>query len=480
MLKLWNTESRTREAFGPISNEEVRMYSCGPTVYGRTHIGNLRAYVIWDVLKRLLVADGYTVIHAMNITDVGHLTDDGDEGEDKMLKASREQGRTAWEIAKEFEELFKQDAKNLNINLPESPLLCRATEHIEEQIKLVKDLEEKGYAYKTSDGVYFDTSKFPEYGKLSGQPLEEKLAGARVEASSEKKNPTDFALWKFSYPGGVDQETYLSSPSAISHQLPAKREMEWQSPWGLGFPGWHVECSAMAKKYLGQPFDIHTGGVDHIAVHHENEIAQSVCAYGVPLANFWVHNEFLTVDGHKMSKSLGNIYTLDDCQEHGIEPLALRYFYLGAHYRQKLNFTWESAGAAQNALNKLRAIIREWDAPTEISLEYDDRFMADILDDINTASALGVLWEMVNNPNLEPGVKSATLKKWDSILGLGLSEYISKPLEIPQNVIAIADRRWEARANKDWDTADHLRLELENLGWLMEDADNAYKLKPKK
>ncbi|MBD3281512.1 cysteine--tRNA ligase [Candidatus Uhrbacteria bacterium] len=480
MLKLWNTESRTREAFGPISDDEVRMYSCGPTVYMRAHIGNLRGYVIWDILKRLLKADGYQVTHAMNITDVGHLTDDADEGEDKMIKSAREQGKTAWDIAKEYEELFKQDAQNLNIILPEPPLLCRATDHIAEQIKLVQDLEEKGYTYTTSDGIYFDTAKFPEYGKLSGQPLEEKLAGARVEASSEKKNGTDFALWKFSYPNGLSREDYLASNSDLRASDLPERAMEWPSPWGLGFPGWHAECSAMSKKYLGQPFDIHTGGVDHIPVHHENEIAQSVCAYGVPLANFWLHNEFLTVDGHKMSKSLGNTYTLEDLNSHNIEPLALRYFYLGAHYRQKLNFTWESAAAAQNALNKLRSLVREWDAPTEINLEYDDRFMAEIMDDINTASALGVLWELVNDNSLETPVKAATLKRWNTILGLGLGEYIGKPLEIPANVRAIADRRWEARSNKDWDTADALRLELENLGWLMEDSDSNYKLKLKK
>ncbi len=473
MLKLWNTESRTREAFGPISDDEVRMYSCGPTVYGRAHIGNLRGYVVWDVLKNLLKADGYNVVHAMNITDVGHLTDDGDEGEDKMVKASREQGKTAWDIAKEYEELFKQDAKALNINLPEPPLLCRATEHIAEQIKLVEMLEEKGYTYRTTDGIYFDAAKYPEYGKLSGQPLEEKLAGARVEASSEKKNGTDFALWKFSYPNGRPFDSAQDDSAT-------RRQMEWDSPWGLGFPGWHAECSAMSKKYLGQPFDIHTGGVDHIPVHHENEIAQSVCAYGVPLANFWLHNEFLTVDSHKMSKSLGNTYTLADLNEHNIEALALRYFYLGAHYRQKLNFTWESAGAAQNALNKLRNLAREWDAPTEVCLEYDDKFMAELMDDINTASALGILWEMVNDANLESSVKSATLLHWDVILGLGLTTYIAKPLEIPENVTAIAKRRWEARSNKDWDTADALRLELENLGWIMEDSNETYKVKPKK
>lgn len=483
MLKLWNTESRTREAFGPISSDEVRMYSCGPTVYMRAHIGNLRGYVIWDVLKRLFIADNYKVTHAMNITDVGHLTDDADEGEDKMIKSAREQGKTAWDIAKEYEELFKQDADKLNIILPEPPLLCRASEHINEQIKLIQALEEKNYTYRTTDGIYFDTAKYPEYGKLSGQPLEEKLAGARVEASSDKKNGTDFALWKFSYPNGVSYQEYLNIATRDEGRETSdvvQRQMEWESPWGLGFPGWHAECSAMSHKYLGQPFDIHTGGVDHIPVHHENEIAQSVCAYGVPLANFWLHNEFLTVDGHKMSKSLGNTYTLSDLNEHNIEPLALRYFYLGAHYRQKLNFTWESAKATQNALNKLRDLARECDAPTEVSLEYDDKFMAEIMDDINTASALGVLWEMVNDTNLDSSVKAANLKRWNTILGLGLGDYIARPLEIPQNVQAIAERRWEARSNKDWDTADALRLELENLGWTMEDGDNNYKLKPKK
>ncbi len=479
MLKLWNTESRTREAFGSITEDEVRMYSCGPTVYGRAHVGNLRGYVIWDVLKRLLQADGYNVIHAMNITDVGHLTDDADDGEDKMLKSAREQGKTAWDIAKEYEELFKLDAKNLNIVLPEPPLLCRATEHIEDQIKLIKTLEEKGYTYKTSDGIYFDTAKFPEYGKLSGQPLDEKLSGARVEASSEKKNGTDFALWKFSYPNGINREEYLSKFQVQDSRFPA-RSMEWPSPWGLGFPGWHAECSAMSKKYLGQPFDIHTGGVDHIPVHHENEIAQSVCAYGVPLANFWLHNEFLTVDGQKMSKSLGNVYTLEDCKTHNIDPLALRYFYLGAHYRQKLNFTWDAVSASQNALNKLRQTVRGWDAPADVNLEYDDRFKAEIMDDINTASALGVLWEMVNDPNVPTSEKSATLIEWNQILGLGLNDYIAKQIEIPANVIAIANRRWEARSNKDWDTADSLRRELETLGWTMQDGEDGYKLQPNK
>ncbi len=479
MLKLWNTESRTREAFGSIIENEVHMYSCGPTVYGRAHIGNLRGYVIWDVLKRLLKSDGYNVVHVMNITDVGHLTDDADSGEDKMIKSAREQGKTAWDIANKYEELFKQDANDLNIILPESPLLCRATEHIDDQIKLVKILEEKGYTYQTSDGIYFDTSKFPEYGKFSGQPLDEKLAGARVESSAEKKNPTDFALWKFSYPNGVSYQDYLEKTTKNANEI-AQRQMEWQSPWGIGFPGWHVECSAMSKKYLGQPFDIHTGGVDHIPVHHENEIAQSVCAYGVPLANFWLHNEFLSVEGQKMSKSLGNIYTLDDCRNHNIDPLALRYFYLGAHYRQKLNFTWEAVSASQNALNKLRQTIREWDSPSRINLEYDDHFKAEIMDDINTASALGILWEMVNNPNIPTSEKSATLIEWDKILGLSLSNYIAKQIEIPENIIAIANRRWEARLSKDWNTADNLRQELETLGWTMQDGENGYKLQPNK
>ena len=473
MLKIWNSLSRTREAFGSINPNEVHIYSCGPTVYAMPHIGNYRAYVTWDVLRRVLEADGYKVVHCMNITDVGHLVGDGDEGQDKLQMSAEREGITAWEIAKRYEKIFLEDAKSLNIVLPEPPLLCHATHHIEDQIKLIQILDEKGFAYKTSDGLYFDTSKFPEYGKLSGQPLEEKMEGARVESNPEKRHPTDFALWKFSYIGGRDFDPAQDDSSK-------KRHMEWPSPWGLGFPGWHIECSAMSRKYLGQPFDIHTGGVDHIPVHHENEIAQSVAAYSVPLANFWVHVEFMTVDGQKMSKSLGNTYSLEDCRSKGVEPLAIRYFYLGAHYRSKLNFTWEAAKAAQNALNNLREAAREWDIPTDAKPdeEYQARFMDELNDDLNTPAALAVIWDMVKS-NLDSGKKAATLLSFDKMLGLGLDAYVAKPVTVPDHVKAIAQRRWEARLRQDWNEADQLRHELEGMGWQMDDGQDQYKLKPK-
>ncbi|MHB8831116.1 MAG: cysteine--tRNA ligase [Patescibacteria group bacterium] len=473
MLKLWNSLSRTREAFGSIIPKEVHMYSCGPTVYAMPHIGNFRAFVTWDILRRVLAADGYKVVHCMNITDVGHLVGDGDEGQDKLQMSAEKEGKTAWDIAKYYENIFVKDTQLLNIALPEPPLLCRATDHIAEQIKLIQILDEKGFAYTTSDGVYFDTSKFPEYGKLSGQPLGEKMEGARVESNLEKKHPTDFALWKFSYPGG---RAFDPAQDDVAKQ----RHMEWESPWGLGFPGWHIECSAMSRKYLGQPFDIHTGGVDHIPVHHENEIAQSVAAYGVPLANFWVHVDFMTVDGQKMSKSLGNTYTLEDCQAKGIEPMAIRYFYFGAHYRSKLNFTWEAAQAAQNALDKLREAARSWEIPTdqEVDAAYHAEFLSELDDDLNTPAALAVVWDLVKS-DLESGHKAATLLAWDKILGLSLDKYIAKPITIPENIKAIAQRRWEAKSRQDWNEADQLRLELENQGWRMEDNQDGYKLKPK-
>lgn len=473
MLKLWNSLTRTREAFGSIDPKEVRMYSCGPTVYQRAHIGNLRAYVIWDILKRTLQAGGYKVTHCMNITDVGHLVGDGDEGEDKLQSSATKEGRTAWDVAKQYEEAFKQDMASLNVVLPEPPLLCRATEHIPEQIKLIQILDEKGYAYSTSDGVYFDTSLFPDYGRLSGQPLEEKMEGTRVEVKTEKRHPTDFALWKFSYPNGRPFD-----PS--QDDVAKRRHMEWDSPWGLGFPGWHIECSAMSRKYLGQPFDIHTGGVDHIPVHHENEIAQSMAAYALPLANFWVHCDFLTVDNQKMSKSLGNTYTLDDVVAHGIDAMGLRYFYLGAQYRGKLNFTWEAGQAAQNALNKLRELARTWDPATDQTpdAEWHAKFMEEMDDDLNTPNALAVVWELVKS-DLDSGRKAAIMLIWNRILGLDLDGYIAKPIAIPEQVKQLAQRRWEAKTRQDWDMADKLRHEIDDLGWRMEDGPEDYKLKLK-
>ncbi|MEK9131139.1 MAG: cysteine--tRNA ligase, partial [Patescibacteria group bacterium] len=334
MIHLYNTLTRQEDDFQPIKPGHVGIYSCGPTVYGFAHIGNLRAFTIADVLCRTLRANGLEVKQVMNITDVGHLVGDGDDGEDKMIVAMKREGKSAWDIAKFYTDAFFHDVALINIvPATEYP---RATEHIAEQIAMLKDLEKNGFTYRTSDGIYFDTSKLPDYGKLSRQKSEDKKAGARVDLG-EKKNATDFALWKFS-------------------PMNEKREMEWDSPWGVGFPGWHLECSAMSKKYLGVPFDIHTGGVDHIAVHHENEIAQTQGVDGVLEANVWMHNEFLTVDGGKMSKSLGNLYVMQDVRDHNIDPLALRYLFLVAHYRTKLNFTWEALEGAQNALHKLYSI----------------------------------------------------------------------------------------------------------------------------
>jgi cysteinyl-tRNA synthetase len=459
MLKLWNTASRSLEEFRPIKDKEVGLYTCGPTVYWDAHIGNLRAYVFEDLLQRTLELAGFTVKRVMNITDVGHLTDDADEGEDKMEKASKREGRSAWEIAEDYTARFIRDSERLNIKLPHPPHLCKATDHIREQIELVQELEKKGFTYKISDGVYFDTSKFPTYGSFSGQKLEEKEEGARVGVNAEKRNKTDFALWKFSPKEG-------------------KRQMEWESPWGVGFPGWHIECSAMSKKYLGQPFDIHCGGIDHIPVHHENEIAQSEAAYGTKLANYWMHSEFLLVDGQKMSKSLGNVYTLQQISERGFDPLALRFLFLGAHYRQKQNFTWEALQSAQNALSKLRNIARDLSiaeaAPDMILLA---EFEAALAEDLNTPVALSIVWKLLDSELSSP-TKAATLLKMDEVLGLSLAEVTGKPIEIPDFVRLILEEREEARRNKDWASSDRLRDELAEKGWLVEDGKDGQRARP--
>ncbi|MEO5927420.1 MAG: cysteine--tRNA ligase [Patescibacteria group bacterium] len=456
MLKLWNTASRSLEEVKPISQGKIGMYACGPTVYQRVHIGNLRAYVIEDVLRRTLESDGLTVREVVNITDVGHLTDDADAGQDKLEKASQSTGESAWEIARRFTDAFVSDLKKLNIELPSA--MPKATDHIPEQIEIVQELEKKGFTYQTSDGVYFDTSKFPNYGKLSGQPLEEKEEGARVATNVEKRNATDFALWKFS-PAGE------------------KRQMEWESPWGTGFPGWHIECSAMARKELGQPFDIHAGGVDHIPVHHENEIAQSVAAYGMPLANLWFHIEFLLVDSQKMSKSLGNGYTLDDLSEKGFDPMDFRYFLLGAHYRQKLNFTWEALQAAKNARRKLVNAVRGWKTPLIGCTDLESEFMAAMHDDLNTPRALSIVWKTVDS-DYSTDAKAETILKMDRVLGLGLSDAVGKPVLVPADVKALMDERQIARDGKDWAESDRLRDEIAERGWVIEDGAEGQKANP--
>lgn len=459
MLKLWNTIDRKLEEFKPIKKGKVGLYTCGPTVYNPATIGNLRTYVFEDVLKRTLMLLGYKVHHVMNITDVGHLVGDGDEGEDKVEREAAKQGKTAWDIAKMYEEMFDKDMARLNILAPTGKDRPHATDYIKQQIDLVAKLEKKGYTYRTSDGIYFDTSKFKDYGKLSKQKLEEKEAGARVEVNEEKKHPADFALWKFS-PAG------------------AKRQMEWESPWGVGFPGWHIECSAMSEELLGQPFDIHCGGVDHITVHHENEIAQSEAAFDKPLANYWVHGEFLLVDGKRMGKSEGNAYLIDDLIAKGFDPLAYRYYCLGTHYRSKLNFTWEGLEGAQNALRKLQVDARRLpQAKGKADAEWMERFKDELSEDLNTSQALATVWEMLKS-DLEDKIKSATLQEMDEVLGLGLGDIIGKPIQAPAEIVAIAEERQLVRESKDWKKSDELRDAIKQKGWLVEDGKDGFTLTP--
>jgi cysteinyl-tRNA synthetase len=466
MLSLYNTASRSIKTIKPLIDGKIGMYCCGPTVYGRAHIGNLRTYITEDILRRALeYIEGYEVKHVMNITDVGHLVGDEDQGEDKMEKSSRETGKSAWDIAKEYEEMFFQDCMSLNILKP--TVTPRATERIDDQIELIKALEIKGFTYQTSDGIYFDTSKFPSYGSLSGQKLEDKQEGARVEKNAEKKNSTDFALWKFS-------ESQTTNPESRF-----KRQMEWQSPWGIGFPGWHIECSAMSRKELGQPFDIHCGGVDHVPVHHENEIAQSESAYGAPFVNYWLHGEFLTIEGQKMSKSLGNVYSLDDLKERGIAPVVLRLFFLGANYRSKQNFTWESIEGTKNAYEKLVRAIRTWGDCGEQGIgELEVEFRDAIEDDLNTPKALAVLWKLVDSDH-DTSSKRASLKFMDGILGLGIADLKQEVAGIPDEIRALAEDRLKAKAEKNWNESDRLRDLILEKGFIVNDTKDGYEVEKK-
>jgi len=453
-IKLFNTLGRELQDFKPVKKGSIGLYSCGPTVYWFAHIGNMRAYIFADTLRRMFEYNGFGVEHVMNITDVGHLTSNEDEGEDKMLLAMRREGKTAYEIAEFYTEAFQQDLVQLNIQDPNT--WCKATDYIDEQIDLVKKLEENGFTYITGDGVYFDTSKLKDYGKLSGQRLEDKEGGKRV-ALGDKKNPTDFALWKFS-PKDHD------------------REMEWDSPWGTGFPGWHLECSAMSVKHFGIPFDVHTGGIDHIAVHHENEIAQSAGAFGKLQANYWVHNEFITVDSKKMSKSIGNLYLIKDIIEQGFEPLAYRYLTYSAHHRTKLNFTWEALEGSQNALRRLYDTVRDWDSPTKISKSYHKEFLDHINNDLDMPGTLAIVWKLVDDKDLETSVKAATLLDFDKVLALKLDQYIAKPVEVPPEVQKLVDEREQARKDKDWTRSDELRDEIRKLGYKVKDTADGPKI----
>lgn len=452
-MKLWNTLTKKYEEFSP-SGAVVKIYSCGPTVYNYAHIGNLRAYIFSDTLKRALKFFGYRPKHIINITDVGHLASDTDWGEDKVLVAARQAGKRAKDIARMFEKAFLVDIKKLNI-LP-ADKFPRATATIRDQIKLIKVLEKKGYTYKTRDGIYFDTAKFSLYGKLSGQRLEEKEAGARVAINPEKRHPQDFALWKF-------------SPTA------EQREMEWRSPWGVGFPGWHIECSAMSRKYLGPNFDIHTGGIDHIPVHHENEIAQSEAAYDEPLARFWLHSAFLEVNGGKMSKSEGNVYTIADLEKEGFDPLAFRYFALGTHYRTPLNFTWEALQGAAKALKKIRNLLRYFDPPKIGCAEFEQHFKEAIADDLNTPKALGVLWQLLDS-DYPTHAKAKSLLEFDKVFGLDFKKYLGKKIKLTSEIKKLILLREQARKSHDWSLADKLRQEVLAKGYEIEDTPQGPRL----
>ena len=445
-VRLYDTQTRTPREFAPLHGDEVGLYSCGPTVYDYAHIGNLRTYLFVDVLRRTLAFAGLRVRHVMNITDVGHLTSDADTGEDKIEAGSRRAGKTAWEIAEQYTEAFRDDLRRLNILEP--VIWCKATDHIPEQIAFIQCIEAKGFAYRTSDGIYFDTSRLDDYGYLARLDVAGLRAGARVDLG-EKRTVTDFALWKFSPEG-------------------QQRQMEWPSPWGVGFPGWHIECSAMSVKYLGTFFDIHTGGEDHPPVHHTNEIAQTEACYGTRLANFWMHGTFLQLEDSKMSKSVGGFLRLQSLLDRRYDPLAYRFFCLGAHYRARLNFSWEAMDAATTALNRLRAACHQWGEPGEPDPAVLDTFTAQIADDLNMPRALAVVWDLVRS-DLAPATKKATLLRADQVLGLGLAGWRPPAEDVPAFVTELVAARQRARAERRWKDADALRAQVTEAGFSIED-----------
>jgi len=456
-IYFYNTLTKSKDKFEPINKEEVRMYSCGPTVYKDASIGNMRTYIMNDLIRRVLKYNGYKIKHTMNITDVGHLVSDADEGEDKMLKSAREMQKTPYEIAKYYTKLFMDDLEKLNIETPE--VVCKATEHIEDMIKYVQKLLENGYAYETSTAIYFDVSKLDEYGILSGIKLEDQKAGARVDVDTEKRNPYDFALWIKAKPNHI---------------------MKWESPWGLSYPGWHIECSAMGQKYLGEQFDIHTGGIDLIPTHHENEIAQSKGACGKIPAKYWIHGEYLLINGGKMSKSLNNVYLLKDIIQKGYDPLTYRLFTYSSSYRTKLNFTWEGIEASQKALEKLRAGYQKHlegneDILDEEISKYEENFHKAINDDLNMPLAMSVVWDVVKNPKKSKKI-AKLLEKFDTVLALSLDKKSETQEEIPEEVIKLAEERLKARQEKNWAESDRLRDEILALGYSIKDSKEGYEL----
>ena len=455
-IYFYNTLTKKKEIFKSIEPQKAKIYSCGPTVYKDATIGNMRTNLFQDTLRRVLKYNGYELKHVMNITDVGHLVSDGDDGEDKMLKSAREEHKTPMEIAEHYTKLFFKDLDRLNIERPE--IVCKATEHIKEMLEMVEKIMERGYAYETSTAIYFDVSKLDEYGILSGINLREQKAGARVEIDPEKRNPYDFALWI---------------------KAPENHLMKWDSPWGPSYPGWHIECSAMSTKYLGEEFDIHTGGIDLIPTHHENEIAQSKGACGKIPAHYWMHGEYLLINGGKMSKSLGNVYLMDDIINKGYDPLVYRLFNFSCHYKGKLNFTWEGIESAEVSLNRLRdGYQKHLNGTNEISddviNDMENRFHQAINDDLNMPLAMSVVWEAVKYP--EKSSKMAKLlEKFDTVLGIKITEK-KKEEQIPQEILDLVEERKIARNEKNWAESDRLRDLIIEKGYNIKDTKDGVEI----
>jgi len=451
--------ARQKMLFEPLDPAEVKLYTCGPTVYNYAHIGNLRTYIFEDLLRRVLEWNGYQVNHVMNITDVGHLTSDADEGEDKMVKGAKREKMTVWDIAEKYTHAFMHDM--VALNLLEPHIKCKATDHIQEMIDQVKALEANGLTYTANGNVYFDTSKFPDYGKLAQLDKQKLQAGARIEVDKNKKNPHDFVLW-FTKSKFEDQE------------------MKWDSPWGKGYPGWHIECSAMSTRYLGEQIDIHCGGIDHISVHHTNEIAQAEGATNIkPWVLYWMHGNFLVLGkDEKMAKSEENFITLQTLRDKGYDPLDYRYFCLQSHYRKELTLSWEGMGAAKTGLRHLREkVCNLGNSEGEIHQSRTEEFESAINDDLNMPQALAVAWELMDDPNISNGDKLATIKKFDTVLGVKVDK---KPeFCIPKAIQELVMERDKARANKDWKKSDKLRDEIEKAGFVVNDTSGGTEVRLK-
>ena len=454
IINFYNTLTRKKEEFSPMG-ETVKIYTCGPTVYSFAHIGNFRSYIFMDTLRRVLKYNGYKLKHVMNITDVGHLESDADDGEDKIVKAAKKENKDPYEISEYYTKVFLEDIKKLNIDKPE--IICKATDNIKEMCEYVEKIVENGYGYETSKGIYFDISKLDKYPILSSRKVDEQIAGARVEVDKEKKNPEDFALW-------------IKAPST--------HIMKWESPWGLSYPGWHIECSAMSTKYLGKEFDIHTGGIDHIPTHHENEIAQSKGNCGKIPAKVWMHCNFLQVDGGKMSKSLGNIYTIEDLSKKGYEPLAYKLFCYTSHYRNNLNFTFEGLSSANSALKRLRQGYQKHlesneKIETSILNKYEERFHEAINDDLNMPKAMGIVWELIKYEKYSKQIADLLLK-FDEVLGIKIDQEEKEEFDISNDVKEMIEQRKKAREEKNWKLSDELRDKIKEKGYIIKDTKEGY------